>query len=215
MRLLTMLCTFVHLGLSYDLGKSIDRVKFRHFWSQKQYKKAHSEIICGPWLLIGIKFSQSIQRFNQESWFSWPKSWGPWSTRSTEVGPEGIPKDTSTLQSSNLGVWDNTCWRCSAVLLAERTLPTGDCRESFHLLHIFPSPQLSFIPWSPSHFTNALTNDRLELRFPLPNYPLSRDHLFFFFKCKRQLRTKIPSPQLSFSQARPFPTLFFQIKMTN
>ena len=27
-RLLTMLCTFVHLGLSYDLGKSIDRVKF-------------------------------------------------------------------------------------------------------------------------------------------------------------------------------------------
>ena len=178
MRLLTMLCTFVHLGLSYDLGKSIDRVKFWHFWSQKQYKKAHSEIICGPWLLIGIKFSQSFRRFNQEFWFSWPKSWGPWSTRSTEVGPEGIPKDTSTLQSSNLGVWDNTCWRCSAVLLAERTLPTGDCRESFHLLHIFPSPQLSFIPRSPSHF----------------------------YKCfdKWHVRTKIPSPQLSFIPRSPF-----------
>ena len=63
-------------------------------------------------------------------------------------------------------------------------------------------------------FTNALTNDRLELRFPLPNYPLSRDHLLTFSNVKDNLELRFPLPNYLFPKPTLFP-LFFQIKMTN
>ena len=155
-----------------------------------------------------------------------------------KLGQKESPK---ILAPYNLKTWEFETTPVEAALLS--CWPNEHCRlgiaakaSTFSTFSPLPN-----YPLSQDHlpiFTNALTNDRLELRFPLPNYPLSRDHLFFFFKCKRQLRTKIPSPQLSFiprspfffkckrplrtkipapqlsfSQANPFPT-FFQIKMT-
>ena len=132
-----------------------------------------------------------------------------------KLGQKESPK---ILAAYNLQTWEFETTPVEGALLS--CWPNEHCRlgiaakaSTFSTFSPLPNYPLS-LDHLPT-FTNALTNDRLELRFPLHNYPLSQDNLPTFSNVNDNLELKFPLHNYLLSQARPFPTFFFKTKMTN
>ena len=203
-----MLCTFVHLGLSYDLGKNIDRVKFDIFEVRNSTRKLTVKLFVARDYWLGSNFHRASEGSIKNLDFLGLKAGDLEALEAQKLGQKESPKILATY---NLQTWEFETTPVEGALLS--CWPNEHCRlgiaakaSTFSTFSPLPNYPLSLdhLPI----FTNALTNDRLELRFPLPNYPLSRDHLLTFSNVKDNLELRFPLPNYLFPKPDLFPLFF-------